>query len=46
MLRHAALGATYINKKNHRELASRLRIKELHNIFCIRFYQSILDLHA
>lgn len=37
MLMHAVLGATYINKKNM-ELASRLRIKVLHNIFCIRFY--------
>lgn len=46
VLMHALLGATYISKKNHMELASRLRIKVLHSIFCLRFYQSVLDLHA
>lgn len=46
MLMHAVVGAVCINKKNNMELSSRLRIKALHQIFCMRFYFSVLDLHA
>lgn len=38
MLKHAVLGATYVNKKNNMEISSRLRIKVLHKISCLRFY--------
>lgn len=43
---HAVLGAVYIHKKNNVEVSSRLRIKALHKIFCLRFYSGILHLHA